>query len=156
MEYRKIKVLHYILYVAKNEEGITYIDFEDNLKFCFKNIDFKKSEDNFEVVKIQLEEYFLGKRKEFDFKYNLIGSEFSLKVWNLLKEIPYGKKISYSEIAKKIGDIKKTRAVARAIGKNPLLIVIPCHRVLGKDGKLRGFRSGLDIKKMLLKIEKII
>lgn len=153
MEYAKIKVLDYEFYIAKNEKGITYIDTENNLEKLFKNVKFKKSKDDFKLVKTQLEEFFLGKRTNFNFKYDLIGTKFSLQVWKLLKDIPYGQTISYSGLAEKLGDVKKTRAVANAVAKNPLLIIIPCHRVIGKNGKLHGFRAGLELKKVLLNIE---
>jgi methylated-DNA-[protein]-cysteine S-methyltransferase len=108
--------------------------------------------DLIEVV-TQLQEYFIGKRTEFTFKLNLQGTEFQKKVWQELLHIPYGKTCSYLELSKKIGDVKAIRAVASANGKNPLWIVVPCHRVIGTDGSLTGYAGGLWRKKWLLEHE---
>ena len=101
----------------------------------------------------QLEEYFEGKRTDFNLKLNPQGTEFQRKVWKALLEIPYGKTISYMDQTKKLGDIKAIRAVASANGKNPLWIVVPCHRVIGTDGSLTGYAGGLWRKKWLLELE---
>ena len=101
----------------------------------------------------QLNDYFEGKRKDFNFKLNPSGSEFQQKVWKGLLEIPFGKTMSYLELSKKLGDVKAIRAVASANGKNPLWIVVPCHRVIGTDGSLTGYASGLWRKKWLLEHE---
>ena len=98
----------------------------------------------------QLQEYFDGKREVFDLMLNPDGTEFQKKVWDALLEIPYGKTTSYLELSKKLGDVKAIRAVAAANGKNPLWIVIPCHRVIGSDGSLTGYAGGLHRKKWLL------
>ena len=99
---------------------------------------------------IQLEEYFEGKRTEFTFKLNPAGTEFQQKVWKALLDIPFGKTMSYLELSKILGDVKAIRAVAAANGKNPLWIVVPCHRVIGSDGSLTGYAGGLWRKKWLL------
>lgn len=101
----------------------------------------------------QLQDYFNGKRTSFDFKLNPQGTEFQQKVWQALLEIPFGKTVSYMDITKKLGDVKAIRAVASANGKNPLWIVIPCHRVIGTDGSLTGYAGGLWRKKWLLEYE---
>ncbi len=101
----------------------------------------------------QLKNYFEGKRTDFTFKLNPSGTEFQQKVWKGLLEIPFGKTVSYLELSKKLGDIKAIRAVAAANGKNPLWIVIPCHRVIGTDGSLTGYAGGLWRKKWLLEHE---
>lgn len=101
----------------------------------------------------QLEDYFKGKRTQFDFKMQPQGTEFQQKVWQSLLEIPYGKTVSYMDITKKLGDVKAIRAVASANGKNPLWIVVPCHRVIGTDGSLTGYAGGLWRKKWLLEHE---
>lgn len=101
----------------------------------------------------QLQEYFDGKRTHFTFKLNPKGTDFQQKVWQELLNIPFGKTISYLELSKKIGDVKAIRAVASANGKNPLWIVIPCHRVIGTDGSLTGYAGGLWRKKWLLEHE---
>src|SRR5688572_27196955 len=87
----------------------------------------------------QLKEYFDGKRTEFDFPINPAGSDFQKRVWDSLLEIPFGKTMTYMEQAKKLGDVKAIRAVASANGKNPLWIVVPCHRVIGTNGSLTGY-----------------
>jgi methylated-DNA-[protein]-cysteine S-methyltransferase len=101
----------------------------------------------------QLNDYFEGKRTVFTFKLNPSGTEFQQKVWKGLLEIPFGKTMSYLELSKKLGDVKAIRAVASANGKNPLWIVVPCHRVIGTDGSLTGYSGGLWRKKWLLEHE---
>lgn len=101
----------------------------------------------------QLQDYFNGKRTSFDFKLNPQGTEFQQKVWQALLDIPFGKTVSYMDITKKLGDVKAIRAVASANGKNPLWIVVPCHRVIGTDGSLTGYAGGLWRKKWLLEHE---
>jgi len=101
----------------------------------------------------QLQEYFEGKRKDFDFKLNPKGTDFQQQVWQELLNIPYGKTTSYLDLAKKLGDPKVVRAAASANGKNPLWIVVPCHRVIGIDGSLTGYAGGLWRKKWLLEHE---
>ncbi len=101
----------------------------------------------------QLGEYFEGKRTDFNLKLNPKGTEFQQKVWKALLEIPYGKTISYMDQTKKLGDVKAIRAVASANGKNPLWIVVPCHRVIGTNGSLTGYAGGLSRKKWLLEHE---
>ncbi|RTY92580.1 methylated-DNA--[protein]-cysteine S-methyltransferase [Flavobacterium sp. GSP27] len=102
---------------------------------------------------VQLNEYFEGKRTDFDFKLNPKGTEFQQKVWKSLLDIPYGKTRTYLEQSKILGDVKAIRAVASANGKNPLWIVVPCHRVIGTDGSLTGYAGGLWRKKWLLEHE---
>jgi len=101
----------------------------------------------------QLQDYFEGKRIDFDFTLNPKGTEFQQKVWKSLLDIPYGKTRTYLEQSKILGDVKAIRAVASANGKNPLWIVIPCHRVIGTDGSLTGYAGGLWRKKWLLEHE---
>ncbi len=102
----------------------------------------------------ELKEYFDGSRKVFDIEYELVGTEFQKKVWNELVKIPYGETLSYKEVALRIGNGNAQRAVGGANNKNKLAIIVPCHRVVGSDGKLIGYASGLDIKQRLLDLEK--
>ena len=102
----------------------------------------------------ELDEYFQGKRTCFSLPLNPKGTEFQQRVWRELIKIPYGKTISYSELAKNIGNKNAQRAVGGANNKNPIMIFIPCHRVIGKNGSLTGYAGGLDIKQQLLEIEK--
>ncbi len=101
----------------------------------------------------QLEEYFTKQRKVFDIPLDLRGTEFQLSVWNALLDIPYGVTKTYGALARKLGDIKAVRAVGGALNKNPVAIVVPCHRVVGASGKLVGFAGGLQNKSILLDIE---
>lgn len=101
----------------------------------------------------QLREYFEGKRREFHLKLNPEGSDFQKRVWEELLKVPYGKTMSYLELSKKLGDVKAIRAVAGANGKNPLWVIVPCHRVIGSDGSLTGYGAGLWRKKWLLEHE---
>lgn len=101
----------------------------------------------------QLNEYFSGKRKVFDLPLCPIGTTFQQIVWDELRQIPFGETRSYGELALKMGSPKASRAVGAANGKNPISIVVPCHRVIGKNGKLTGFAGGLGIKDILLKLE---
>ena len=102
---------------------------------------------------LQLEEYFSGRRRDFDLPLQLSGTEFQRKVWGQLRLIPFGETISYLTLAKEIGDPKTSRAVGMANGKNPISIIIPCHRVIGTNGKLIGYAGGLWRKKLLLNHE---
>ena len=101
---------------------------------------------------LQLEEYFDGRRKEFDIPIKLRGTEFQKKVWKELLKIPYGATVSYKDIAIKIGNPKACRAVGMANHNNPILIIVPCHRVINKNKKLGGYALGLDLKRRLLGI----
>jgi methylated-DNA-[protein]-cysteine S-methyltransferase len=101
----------------------------------------------------QLNEYFAGNRNEFNLKINPSGTDFQQKVWQELVNIPFGRTISYLDLSKKLGNVKAIRVVATANGKNPLWIVIPCHRVIGTDGSLTGYAGGLWRKKWLLELE---
>lgn len=101
----------------------------------------------------QLNEYFEGERTQFDLNLNPQGTDFQQKVWNALQTISYGKTVSYLELSKQLGDVKAIRAVANANGKNPLWIVVPCHRVIGSDGSLTGYAGGLHRKQWLLEHE---
>ena len=98
----------------------------------------------------QLDEYFAGRLTNFDLPVNQSGTEFQKKVWNALTEIPYGKTVSYADVAKRINAPKSARAVGAANGKNKVWIVVPCHRVIGADGSLTGYAGGLERKKRLL------
>lgn len=101
----------------------------------------------------QLSEYFAGKREKFSLKFDFVGTEFQKEVWQALVTIPFGETCSYGQIARQIGRPKAVRAVGAANGKNPISIVVPCHRVIGTNGKLTGFAGGLETKATLLKIE---
>ncbi|WP_091407184.1 methylated-DNA--[protein]-cysteine S-methyltransferase [Aquimarina amphilecti] len=112
-----------------------------------------KIPDELKNVVTQLEDYFEGNRTDFNIDLNPSGTDFQKKVWKELSKIPFGKTVSYLDIAKRLGDPKCIRAAATANGKNPLWVVVPCHRVIGSDGSLTGYAGGLWRKKWLLEHE---
>jgi methylated-DNA-[protein]-cysteine S-methyltransferase len=147
METAYIKTPLGITTIIGDENGISVISVSD---------DGKVSEEIPVVLQeavFQLSDYFEGKRTDFNFKLNPKGTEFQQKVWKALLEIPFGKTVSYMDLSKKLGDVKAIRAVASANGRNPLWIVVPCHRVIGTDGSLTGYAGGLWRKKWLLEHE---
>jgi methylated-DNA-[protein]-cysteine S-methyltransferase len=107
-----------------------------------------------ENCRIQLDEYFADKRKVFELSYDLKGTEFQILVWKELLNIPFGETVSYLHIANALGDPKSTRAVGNANGKNPIPVIIPCHRVIGSSGNLVGYSGGMHRKKWLLEFER--
>lgn len=131
--------------IEGDEKGISRITILDNQGVTSDEVPF-----NLRDCVMQLQEYFAGERKQFDLKLNPRGTEFQQKVWKTLQQIPYGKTISYRELSLKVGDINAIRAVAAANGKNPLWIVVPCHRVIGSNGSLTSYAGGLWRKKWLL------
>lgn len=141
----------------KSPIGHIKIEAEDNhiiaLDFV-ENIGEEKISEIIVQCKNQLEEYFLGKRKDFDLEIKFLkGTEFQIKVWEALRSIPYGKTVSYKWIAEKIGNPKAVRAVGGANNRNPIAIIVPCHRVIGSNGKMVGYAGGVEKKEYLLKIE---
>jgi len=140
-----------VLKILADEKGIKGIDF---VKDKVKSIQNSSSEIIEKCIR-QLDEYFQGKRKSFELKLNPEGTEFQRKVWKELLKIPYGTTLSYGEISRRIKNPKAVRSVGQAIGRNPISIVIPCHRVIGSDGSLTGYASGLWRKEWLLKHEEI-
>lgn len=155
--YSTMEVFNRIVYIARDDLGITYLgspleDFED-LQDCFKGVSLVRDDNAFQDLSEQMREYEAGRRTDFDLPLNLIGTEFRLKVWNTLQSIPYGSVCTYTDIADIIAMPTAVRVVASAIGKNPIMILVPCHRVNGKDGKLHGFRGGLDLKVELQDLE---
>jgi methylated-DNA-[protein]-cysteine S-methyltransferase len=113
-------------------------------------------ETSFKEALRQLSEYFAGNRQEFELKIAPEGTAFQKRVWLELRKIPFGRTVSYGEIAVRVGNTKACRAVGMANSKNPIPIIVPCHRVIGKDGSLTGFGGGLDVKKQLLKLENVL
>lgn len=101
----------------------------------------------------QLEEYFSGQRREFTVPLEFAGTEFQCRVWSALMKIPYGETVSYAELARRVGNPVGVRAVAAAVGANPISIFVPCHRIVGSDGSLTGYAGGLRAKRLLLDLE---
>lgn len=137
-----------IIEITGNEDGIATLYFVDKKKSDSSSLSPLMKE-----CLYQLEEYFKGIRKEFGIKLNPQGSEFQKKVWNELLTVPFGKTSTYLTISRQIGDSKATRAVGNANGSNPISIIIPCHRVIGSNGKLTGYGGGLWRKEWLLNHE---
>jgi methylated-DNA-[protein]-cysteine S-methyltransferase len=115
--------------------------------------DWARDDTAFAEARTQLAEYFAGERTEFDVPVHLDGTEFQVRVWNALREIPYGTTISYGELARRVGRPTGARAVGAANGRNPVAVVVPCHRVIGADGSLTGFGGGTERKQLLLGLE---
>lgn len=143
------------LLVAGNKFELTRITFPNSKK---KPYDPEPGwQEKPEILKnhlIELEEYFKGQRKDFEMKLAPYGTKFQLDVLDVLLKIPYGHTMSYGEVAAEVGNPKASRAVGGAVGWNPLPIVIPCHRVIGSNGTLTGFGGGLDVKRILLDLER--
>lgn len=142
----------------KTKYGIIKIEYEGDVLLSLKTVgefsgEGRRTEFTDKVFG-ELTEYFEGGRKSFDIPYRLTGTEFRLKVWRELEKIPYGTTCTYKEIADRIGKSKAVRAVGSACGKNPLWIIVPCHRVVGSNGKLTGYAGGIDMKRELLETEK--
>ncbi|WP_334293032.1 methylated-DNA--[protein]-cysteine S-methyltransferase [Anaerocolumna xylanovorans] len=136
-----------ILKIGYTDTAITFLKRTDRIDSCnelsaLSDMAFK-----------QVSEYLKGMRQAFDFPYELCGTEFQKKVWNALCQIPYGEKRTYKQIAEAVGNPKGSRAVGMANNKNPITIAVPCHRVIGTDGRLVGYAGGLEMKKFLLELE---
>jgi methylated-DNA-[protein]-cysteine S-methyltransferase len=112
-----------------------------------------RSDVGFEEARRQLGEYFTGERHEFDLPLAPAGDEFQQRVWRLLTQIPYGQTRSYGDLARRLGDPALAQAVGAANGRNPLCVIVPCHRVVGADGSLTGYAGGLERKRLLLSLE---
>lgn len=148
-----------ILWVGFSNKGIVHVSFNNEAKrdllgFLKKHFDdvveYKEQEKDFSR---QINAYLKGELKTFDIPVDLHGTDFQIKVWKELMKIPYGKTRTYKDIAHNIGNIKAVRAVGGANNKNPIPIVIPCHRVIGSDGNLLGYGGGIDYKVRLLELE---
>ena len=140
--------------LAGDEEGLKHVIFIKGEKHVEIPENWEKNKEFFREAERQLEGYFLGKLKSFDLKLASNGTDFQKAVWKALCEIPYGETRTYKDIAVSIGNPKACRAVGLANNRNPIAIIVPCHRVIGSNGKLVGYASGLDVKDFLLKLEK--
>lgn len=151
------------MYIAATTEGLCYVGsnhapFEELAKWVKKRLPAYVLSENERVLKpytTELIDYLEGRRKEFALPMYLHGTAFQQAVWKVLREIPYGQTVSYTDIAEQIHKPNAVRAVGTAIGANPVLITVPCHRVIAKSGKLTGYRGGLEMKEQLLGIEKL-
>ncbi len=141
-----VKLFDKVIEVITDDIGIKWIEFSNQ-----KEVKIDMNND----IQKQFTEYELGLRKTFDLPLHAVGTEFQKKVWDALLEIPYGETRSYQEIAIRIGNPKAVRAVGGACNRNPIGIIVPCHRVVGKNGSLTGYAGGLSYKKLLLEHEKM-
>ena len=141
------------LLLAGEDEALSMIGFPKGSMRRDPEPDWIYNEKPLAKARQQLEEYFAGARKDFDLPLTLNGTEFQVNVLKALLKIPYGETVSYGEIAKRIGKPRAVRAVGAANGRNPIPIIVPCHRVIGSSGDLTGFGGGLDTKEALLRLE---
>lgn len=154
------------LFLAASAHGLVALEFDQrrpgqqsirpnprNLKEESANARFEDSGSAMQAYVRQLEEYFAGKRREFNFPLDLRGTEFQLACWRALLKIPYGETRSYADIARAVGRPQGFRAVGMANNRNPVAIVVPCHRVIASDGSLCGYGGGLEVKRKLLELE---
>jgi len=141
------------LLLAGEADSLSIIGFPKGAMRRDPEADWIYNEEPFENTRVQLTEYFGGERKIFDLPLLLSGTEFQVSVLEALQEIPYGETASYGDVAKRIGRPKAVRAVGAANGRNPIPIIVPCHRVIGSSGDLTGFGGGLDTKAALLRLE---
>ena len=147
------------IFLASSDEGLVQVGLSTREKFSSEisrkhpSAELIKDDRKNQSVISQLDEYFQGKRKDFSLPILFDGTLFQKKVWQALTKIPYGQTVTYKDIAVKIGNPKAVRAVGNANNRNPLGIVVPCHRVIGTNGKLVGYGGGLDMKEKLLKLE---
>lgn len=153
MKYRYVKSPIGEILIAGDDDGIRFIGFPEGKGRIEPEAGWIRSERSFPDAARQLKEYFAGKRQTFDLKLSPAGTRFQLDVLDALQHIPYGETRSYAEIARAIGNPRAVRAVGAANGRNPLPIVIPCHRVIGSNGSLTGFGGGIETKRYLLDLE---
>ena len=145
--YRNVFTLAGNLLLVSDEKFLIEIRFNNDRNFNNSDIPILLETEK------QLRQYFVGERQIFNIPLKPIGTNFQLSVWHELQEIPYGETISYQQLAERVGDKKKSRAVGNANGKNPIPIIVPCHRVIRKNGDLGGFGGGIKIKRKLLDLE---
>lgn len=143
------------MHVTYSDNAISGLYWPSNLNRATLAKDFilKKDHTLIERLEAQLQEYFMGQRKTFDLPLDPIGTDFQRSAWQALVQIPFGKTISYQEQAEKLGAAQSSRAVGTANSKNPISILIPCHRVIAKSGKISGYAGGIENKKKLLALE---
>ena len=142
------------LAIAADATGLRAIEFRGNRHPVRRDGDWREGDSLLlRRARRQLDEYFAGKRRRFDLPLSPRGTEFQREVWTALATIPYGQTLSYAQLAARVGRAGASRAVGAANGRNPLPIVLPCHRVIGADGSLTGFGGGLPAKQFLLKLE---
>jgi O-6-methylguanine DNA methyltransferase len=143
------------LFLAVSEKGLVRLEFQDRVQKMKSGIELTEDEASLAPYVLELDEYFNGKRREFSFPLDLRGTVFQLACWNALLTIPYGETRSYADIARAIGHPQAYRAVGMSNNRNPIAIVVPCHRVIASSGSLCGYGGGLDLKRKLLELERV-
>jgi O-6-methylguanine DNA methyltransferase len=158
--YCKLDVWDYSVFIVSSEVGLVTVQLNNNEELLLKDIEstfpqakIMYSDEYNNIYSVQLTEYFRGLRKEFSLPLDIKGTDFQMKVWNALLKIPYGSVTTYKGIAERIDNPKGQRAVGLANNKNKIPIVIPCHRVIGTNGKLVGYEGGVHLKEKLLQLE---
>jgi methylated-DNA-[protein]-cysteine S-methyltransferase len=141
------------LLLAGDDDRLIRLSMQDGPRPLPVPSHWRRDDDAFADVRHQLEEYFDGRRRAFELELELTGTGFDVTVWNALRQIPYGETISYGELAARIGRPDAVRSVGAANGRNPIAVIVPCHRVIGADGSLTGFGGGLPRKRSLLELE---
>lgn len=162
IEWTKVVFDNWMLYLAKTNDGLCYIStpgenfegFSAKIIQRYKNIEIVQNSEALKPYVDELQAYFNGSNKMPSLPIDIKGTPFQEQIWRALREIPYGTTVSYFEIANQINRPTAVRAVGAAIRANPVLIAVPCHRVIGKNGSMTGFRAGLDFKQFLLELEK--
>lgn len=152
----KKEIANHEFLFGRTAQGLAFFDTLANKKYLpkyFKGYEFVPDSSPDEEFISQLEDYFQGKEPNFSVTLDLIGTDFQKEVWQELVKVPYGQTTSYQALAIAINRPKAIRAVGGAVGRNPVMLVVPCHRVIGKNGQLTGFRGGIPLKKELLAIE---
>lgn len=163
IEYSIIKYDQWQLYIAKTEKGLCYVgspgetvgELEKWINKRYPGAVLSQNDEALRPYREELQAYFDGRSRDFGLPVDIKGTVFQEQIWQALKQIPYGETWSYSDIATVINKPSAVRAVGAAIGANPAMIVVPCHRVIGKNGKLTGFRGGLELKRYLLRLESL-
>lgn len=153
------KISHYryaapvgVLHLAATDRGLRFLQFRD-FDAMHEKTNWIESKSSLEPYLEQLRAYFDGQLRDFSFPLDLVGTDFQKKCWRALCRIPYGQTRTYADLAREVGSPKSFRAVGQANHRNPVAIVVPCHRVIGADGTLTGYGGGLHIKEMLLRLE---
>lgn len=141
------------LVLAGDGRRLQHLNFINGRHPLHIEADWRQDPAPFAEVRQQLNDYFAGRRRAFDIALDPAGTPFQMRVWAALKEIPYGRVVSYQWVAERIGAPAAVRAVGAANGRNPISIIVPCHRVIGKSGGLTGYGGGLDLKRRLLQLE---
>jgi methylated-DNA-[protein]-cysteine S-methyltransferase len=141
------------LILAGDENGLRHLNFAGGKHPVAIGSTWRRDPNHFAAVKVQLEAYFAGECRVFDVPLYPQGTPFQMMVWSALRDIPYGRVVSYQWVADRIGRPRAVRAVGAANGRNPISIIIPCHRVIGKNGGLTGYGGGLDVKQRLIRLE---